>query len=272
MEDVNNQIHHLKLQQESAAQLISLGDLYFSQGNILEARYQYLQAIEKFPHDVTGFIKMGEYCLHQHLENETNNYFTTALNLVPKSKAALLGLAHLHFSRKGYLRAEDYILRALNVYPEDPDVLFYAGIINIGKHNMFYAQKYLEQALQFSDTPMYPFVLFYKGILNAKLGFFERASNDFVMLEKYSPFMFVEDEVSGKISRNAQILQHNRGYVYYRLGELDKAVQIYTTLLEQHPTFSASSWVNLGLIHWIRNDTSKALASFHQANKIDFKA
>ncbi|MHA1745650.1 MAG: CoB--CoM heterodisulfide reductase subunit B [Promethearchaeota archaeon] len=271
MEDVKNQIHHLKLQPESVEQLISLGDLYLSQGNMVEARYQYLQTIEKYPSHVIGFLKMGQFSLRQRLENEANNYFTQALNLNPKSKDVLLGLAHLHYARKGFLRAEDFILRALKEYPEDPEVLFFAGIINLGKHNMFYAQKYLDQALQFKEALTYPYALFHFGILNAKLGFFERASDNFVVLEKYPPFIFTEDP-QGDISKNAQILQHNRAYIYYRLGELDKAIQLYTVLLEKCPTFSASSWVNLGLIHWIRNDTAKALDCFQRANKIDFKA
>src|SRR6478609_5042777 len=63
---------------------------------------------------------------------------------------------------------------------------------------------------------------------------------------------------------------NNRGFVYWRKGDTDRAIADYTEAIRLDPKF-AVAYANRGLAHSDKGDTRRAIADYNEAIRLDPK-
>ncbi|UYP43904.1 hypothetical protein NEF87_000189 [Candidatus Lokiarchaeum ossiferum] len=265
MEDVGKQIQKLKKLDESAENLIHLGNLYLKKQDKLEARYYFQQAIEKYPSHIEGYIKLGEFSLEQNKLKEANNHFSKAYDIDSKNVEVLIGLIKTHLKRDGLSFADRYSEKAIKVAPENVEILFLAGLTKLKQHNIFYAKKYLNLAMEKQDAEFMPFIRFYLGVLLVKQGLFETALDHFRAIQESAPFQNID-------LKNGQALRNNVAYTEFRVGNIEKAEKLFVELTSTAKAVDPYIWVNLGQIYWIQNKVEDAVKALETAHKMDSRS
>jgi heterodisulfide reductase subunit B2 len=265
MENVNDQIQKLKSQTESIVQLVDLGDVYLQKNDKLEARHYYQMAIEKYPQDPSGHAKMGAFTLLNGEAEEANSFYAQAVRLDSSNAENWLGYAKTHLSLNGLTRAEEYIEKALNLKPEDIEILFYAGVVKLQLHNLFYARKYLEQAVKDRNYKLYGKVKFYMSVLNAMQGRFDKALEDLGAIKDIADFNSINHP-------NGFAYQNNLAMVKLQLGNAETATSILKNIAENSSIKKASTWTNLGIVYWTQDKIPEATEAFEKAHSLDSEA
>ncbi len=242
--------------------LIDLGISFLEKGDVLEARYNFMEAIKKYPSEPLGFIQIGLFNLENGDFIAASNDFLKAADLDKNNPEIWINLAKIHFRLEGLTRAFDYAQKALDLTPNNPKALFYAGIIKLFQMELFYAKKYLTQAAYNKKDPIYPYAKFYLGILYAKQGLFLKAAENFRAIQSDSNF----NDISTK---NGIYLQNNLGLVEYRLGNLIGAEKTFENITKNTTNIDASIWINLAMIYWSQDKTQQNLNALRNAYKID---
>jgi len=245
--------------------LIDLGNSFLEKGDVLEARYNFMEAIKKYPSEPLGFIHIGLFNLRNGDLISASNIFMQAADLDPNNPEIWINLAKIHFRLEGLTRAFGYAQKALNLSPDNPKALFIAGIIKLFQMELFYAKKYLTQAANSEKDPVYPYAKFYLGILYAKQGLFLKAAENFRAIQSNSNF----NDISTK---NGLYLQNNLGLVEYRLGNIIGAEKTFENITNNANNIDASIWINLAMIYWSQDKTQQNLNALRNAYKIESKS
>lgn len=261
MEDVKKQIRSLKGKTENAADLVRLGDLYLTNNDKLEARHYYEEAIAQFPDQIEGYLKMGSFTLENEKLFDANHYFSDALKIDSQNLDALLGTIKVHIEREGLDRAEFFMKSALKHYPNNPVVLFYAGLLYFKKHNLFYAEKYLLEAEKIKDNPMQPFSRFYLGLFEFQRGLFQKALDYFNSLTDRD--VFKENH-----PKNYEAIWNNIGLSHFRLGNYENAQKAYQKVVEKIEKPDAKLFMNIGILYWVQDKLEDALTAIKKAHNI----
>ncbi|QEE16976.1 CoB--CoM heterodisulfide reductase subunit B [Promethearchaeum syntrophicum] len=250
---------------DSLENLIDLGVSFLENGDILEARHYFQDAIKKFPSKPQGFIHLGLFNLKNDDLVAASNNFLNAANLDRKNTEIWINLAKIHFKLGGLARAFDYSQKSLELSPNNPKVLFYAGIIKLFQMDLYYAKKYLTKAATIEKDPIYPYVKFFLGILYAKQGLYLKAAENFRAIKSHPIFKDIS-------TKNGLCLQNNLGMVEYRLGNIIVAEQIFEHITKNGHNLNANIWINLAMIYWSQDKTQQNLSALRKASQIDPKS
>jgi len=242
--------------------LIDLGNSFLEKGDVLEARYNFMEAIKKYPFEPLGFIHIGLFNFKNGDLIAASNDFLKAADLDPNNPEIWINLAKIHFRLGGLSRAFGYSQKALDLSPNNPKVLFYAGIIKLFDMDLFYAKKYLTQATNNEKDPIYPFAKFYLGILYAKQGLFLKAAENFRAIQSNPNFRDIS-------TKNGLYLQNNLGMAEYRLGNIIGAEKIFENITKNGSNIDATIWINLAMIYWSQDKTQQNLIALRKAYQKD---
>ncbi|MHA1777072.1 MAG: CoB--CoM heterodisulfide reductase subunit B [Promethearchaeota archaeon] len=277
MVEVEQEITHLRRIAESFDDYLKLGDLYLKLHKFLEARYYYSQLIKRNPNDIRGFLKMGFLSILLDNYREANNYYSDALKLDNRNIHALMGLAKVHLHWNGLEKAFFNLTTANKLISQNPEILFLLGVVHFRRLEIFYAEKYLREAitlLQVGKTTLkkeqsskleflQDAASFYLGTVEAQKGLYQNALNEYTMLEDHTFF-------NTEHAENYQALWNNIGIAQYRLGEYAYAKIAFQNVLDKlEPSqVKPQIWVNLAMIHWMQEDYNSATQALENAHRI----
>lgn len=71
---------------------------------------------------------------------------------VSKIEGNLVNLAYINLALKDTVRSENLLRQSLNLYPSDPDALYYMGLIDFGRKNFVGSINYFKQSIKLSKA------------------------------------------------------------------------------------------------------------------------
>jgi heterodisulfide reductase subunit B len=264
VKNVGQEIQKLKAQKESLEQLITVGDLYIQQGNKLEARQYYQDAIKKYPKKADGYIRMGTLALLNESYDEADDNFQQAIDVDKNCIPAWIGLTKIFLKKQGITRAHEMIDRALKVDPNHSEAVFLGGLVKLRAGDYFHAQQLLTQASTTETSPFMPYAKFYLGILYAHQGWFQKAKIQFLGLKTHTAFNDLN-------SQNGIALRNNLALVELRLNNFTEAESWITMVTKAAKNVPASIWMNLAIIYWSQDKIPDAITAIKKANELDSK-
>ncbi|WP_457556967.1 CoB--CoM heterodisulfide reductase subunit B [Candidatus Harpocratesius sp.] len=296
MEEVDKKILHLRRYAESIEDLSELGDLYVEQEKYLEARYYFEKMIEKDPTNILGYLKRGYLALKLENYRDANNNYYEALKLDGKNIEALIGLAKVHLMCNGFEKALFYLTSANRFSPGSPEILFYLGFLHFKRHEIYYAEKFLNEAKEilkqetneknkinrinkndgkdtktkndklYSKSNIWVYISFYLGTIEAQKGLYQNALNEFTLLEDHPIF----DPIN---FTNFQALWNNIALAQFRLGEISYAKIALKKIIDYSESNSkkvnSTTWLNLAILYWTQDQLEEAKKAFDEVRRLE---
>ncbi len=194
---------------------------YYKAGEFPEALREALLAKEADPNDPEIYNLLGLIYLGRKDEEKALQYFTKALELDPKYSEALNNVGSVYLLKNQFDQAISYFKKALeNPLYEKP----YIALTNLAyayyrKGDRQKAIDYLDQALHYN--PRYSLAYFYRGLMALEDGQLEEARLNFHRAVRFN--------------RQDMASRYYLGLVYFRLGDQEKAVKIWRSIVELAP-------------------------------------
>jgi tetratricopeptide (TPR) repeat protein len=207
----------------SSEALYGLGSVYLQQGKLKEARESF-ERVLKLESGYPGTIpnawnNLGILSVREGDGGTAIEYFQRALQIDPAHLIALLNLGNAYRQQREWAGAQNTLLRALAVAPDDPEVNYSLGMVSAQFDESDRAYEYLKRAVQL--RPAYPEALNNLGVLYLRTRRPEEAVHSF--------------EESIRVAPEYDQSYLNLARVYVIQGERKKAREVLLELLKQHP-------------------------------------
>jgi tetratricopeptide (TPR) repeat protein len=175
-----------------------------------------------------------------------------ALTLDPKSNEALLKLGKLNLVIKEYKTAFDYLNKALELQPVNPEAYFNRAIGLLEKGDTVKAVDDLKKAVDQNQK-------YYEAYL--ELGDLYSVKKDKMAADYFKNALSVRP--------NDKIARYMLGMYYQETGNYDPAIQAYQALMKTDSAYRNAPY-NIGYIYLVNyKDFGKAVEYFSKALRID---
>ena len=140
-----------KLQALSHEELITRGNQFLQERNTRLARLHFRIAIEKKNDSAPAYAGLGEALALENENKAAHQVLDKALALDARNRQALIAEAKLYEKERNFTKAEINFNRALEIYPDDPEIMTELAITygNDGKADL--AEKFLSKVV--SEKP-----------------------------------------------------------------------------------------------------------------------
>ena len=225
------------------------------------------------------------YLLMADLDGAERN-FQLALTLNPACAACDLGVAEVAEQQKDSEKALAYLLKAKQLEPENPDILFEFGKVCLERNLIDDAVSALSKAAALKpDRDSYVYVLASAYVARDDLpkaesllrGLLQKHPQDQVLNYAMGTVYYLQGHYTEARSSLEQSLQEEPNQVaasyylsltYSHLGQNDRAVALLRNLIESHPQY-APSYVKLGTILVAEHDYAEAQEDLERAIALD---
>lgn len=228
-------LYRARQQDGSLAQALQLAGMAYQAGDLDQALFQYLRALE----------------------------------IEPKQYSALVWVGRIHRERGNIQLAELAFDEALRKAPSDLDALAEMGMLQLAKRDQDQARKLLSSAVlldqqRLGGSPLteLPPVDALKvdrqspvRLYNA-LGVLADLNNDFPLAERYY-------RLAMQIEPRSVLVQNSLGYSYYMAGHWQEAERVFSRALDRNTAY-APLWRNYGLLMARTQRYEEALSAFEQ--------
>ena len=232
---------------------MSLGGLLFDTGRYEEAIELLEPAIERFPDEFVLNLILGLSYTQDAQYNEAESYLKKALLMEPGEFTALYAYGVVLNQLDKFEEALIYLNQALEQDPENVSLMGTAGLIheNLGDHQK--SEELYEKALEINPTNALV-------LNNYSYSLAEREKDLDRALQ-------MAKEAIAFDSTNSSYLD-TIGWVYFKLGEYEKAKYYIEKSLENDPE-NAEVLDHLGDVYFKLNDNAKAKEYWERAYEID---
>lgn len=231
----NSVLYRARQQAGSLEQAMQIADVAYQAGDLDQALFQYLRALE----------------------------------LDPQRYSALVWVGRIHRERGNIQLAEMAFDDVLRNAPDDLDAITEMGMLQLAKRNQEGARALLYKAVRLDQQRLgndpqgeMPAVASLSvdrqspvRLYNA-LGVLADLNNDFPLAEQYY-------HLALQIEPRSVLVQNSLGYSYYMAGQWQDAERIYSRALDQTSTY-APLWRNYGLLLARAVRYEEALSAFEQ--------
>jgi|SRR5687767_774872 len=203
--------------------------------------------------------------------NEKANDFPNQLRAEDVSDVRMLADIGLHFARltlqsasaekQNYInRADQFLLRAAQLSPDNAIVLFVRGYLSVAKGNMAEGRDYYHQAI--SREPEFPRAL-------NNLGYTYAIEEDFSNAQKQFQAA-VETAGSGAPNQGLRTWLLNLASASLEVGDDDKACRTWKQASEiPGASEDVHTFIGLAICNYVRGRKEAASADFQQANQVN---
>jgi len=141
-------IHVISLESKSAVAFKLLGQLYFEQGKLIEARETLEHVLKLTREDADVYAQLAEVAAGERQPDKAKTYYQQSLKFNNENARTLFRLAELNNETGGYPEALKNMKAALKIEPKNPrylDGLFNVSILNKDKSEALDAYKALKE-------------------------------------------------------------------------------------------------------------------------------
>lgn len=138
----------LKIDPKSTQTHISLGAVYFEQGQKAEAEKEFMQALQLEPMNPGANNNMGRLRMEARRFKEAEAFFKKALEADPNNNFALNNLGNLYFVQSNYKESAEVFQRSLALEPRNPGPHYYLAQIAEKQKDKPKATEHWEKAIE----------------------------------------------------------------------------------------------------------------------------
>ena len=208
---------------ESAEALYGIGSVYLNQNKQADARQMFERCVKlkpNYPETLPdAWNNLGVLATRDGNVTQSIEYFQQALKINPRHLLSLENLGNAYRLEKRWNEAQEVLERAVGVSSEDAEANYSLGMVFAQTNDTARAYEHLQRALK--ARPVYPEALNNLGILLLLTHRRDDAVASFEQCIRVAPAF---DQAYLNLAR-----------VYAREGDRDKARQVLSNLLEQHP-------------------------------------
>ena len=210
------------------------------------------KAISLDQKNVDYYLVLSDIELQLGKPKESQDALVHALTVSPGNNATLIKLAKLNLILKDYPRTFEFVKKAIDADPVNPQAYFIRGIALLEKGDTNRAvgdlMKAVDQDQEYYDAYM-------------TLGDLFSLRDDPMTASYYLNAI--------KVNPQSKEALYRLGMYYQENGQFDKAIQTYATLQKFHPDFRNAPY-NTGYIYLVyKLDFNKSIEYFNEAIKID---
>jgi len=206
--------------------------------------------------DVEEFEDIVEYFINKEKITEAQNALKYALNLHPGAFSLLLKQAQVYVESEKTEKALAVLGKLKAIHPEEPEIYFWLGMVEISKKNFEAAENDFAKLLKFMKEDDEE-ILLLVAFSYIQQGEFKRA------------LLYLKKAYS--INQKNSYVLYDLAYCYEQIKDYEKSAINYQKYLEENP-FEANVWYNLGVIFTNLGENEKAIDAydFSIAIKPDF--
>jgi tetratricopeptide (TPR) repeat protein len=226
-------LYRARQQAGSLEQALQLADMAYQAGDLDQALFQYLRALELQPTQYSALVWVGR--IHRERGNIqlAELAFDEVLRKAPDNLDALAEMGMLQLAKRDQERARELLDRAVSLDQQrqaDGDAAAAADALKVDRQ---------------SPVRLY----------NA-LGVLADLNNDFAQAERYY-------RLALQIEPRSVLVQNSLGYSYYMAGHWQEAERVFRRALDRNTTY-APLWRNYGLLMARTERYEEALSAFEQ--------
>jgi Flp pilus assembly protein TadD len=233
-----------KLENMPLETLVGKGINYLEQGNFSLARLHLLKALTLDRDNVEIYGHLGELFLKMEKKEKALTAFAAVLKSRPDNVPALLGIGKLNRLKGDFSAAEEYLMRAQAVAPEDHEVLTELAICYDSS-----GQEALAEMLYLRVTELQP----------GNHSSFNNLGFHYLIQGTY-PQAIAALLNARKLKLEDRVNTNNLAAAYILSGDNSRGLALFENSIGK-----AGAMNNVGYIHMIRNEWWKAEAAFKQA-------
>lgn len=214
---------------------------------------------ENFPKSPVTWFAVATYYLTMGKVAEARKYFSRSSIMDPSFGYSWLGFAHTYVAEGEHEQALSAYSTAARFFPGTHLPHLYLGMQYNKMDDLSLAEKYF--MIAYDMCPTDPLLLNELGVI-----YFKR--QNYIKAKKY--MKRAHDAIKNMKSESKAWISIviNLGHTYRKLGEDERAVKCFKTVLESSkPT--ATLWCSLGFLYLRMKKIEKAIDSFHKALALD---
>jgi len=258
----------------------------FEAGRIEESKKNILLAIKLDPNNFFALSYAGFICAVQKRPAEAKKFLTTAIELNPGDKTAIVNLIKAHIDLNEYKLALKHLEKANTLFINDPEIHYLKAKAFSGLKQLDESYSYFESAINLK--PDYPEALSELGNLlcdmkrhKEALQYYDRAidlqpNNYEIWLNKGTALNHLKEHTQAityydkiiSIQPNLAEAWMNKGKTLYDLKHYDEAIKHFKETLRIKPKL-AEAWFNLGSVLMELEQTAEAANHFEKAMNLN---
>lgn len=214
---------------------------------------------ENFPKSPVTWFAVATYYLCMGKVSEARKYFSRSSIMDPSFGYSWLGFAHTYVAEGEHEQALSAYSTAARFFPGTHLPHLYLGMQYNRMDDLSLAEEYFMMAYDMCPTD--PLLLNELGVI-----YFKR--QNYIKAKKY--MKRAHDAIKNMKSESKAWISIviNLGHTYRKLGEDERAIKCFKTVLESSkPT--ATLWCSLGFLYLRMKKIEKAIDSFHKALALD---
>lgn len=207
---------------------------------------QMLKNKVRYYFDVEEFADIVEYYINKEKLKEAETALNYALNQHPGAYILLLKQAQIFVESERPENALSLLKKLRAIHPEEHEVYFWIGIVEISKNNIESAEENFDKLLKF----------------------IKEEDKDILLLVAFSYIQHGEFEIAlryltkaYKIDPKDSYVLYDSAYCYEQIQDYDNSIFFYKKYLEENP-FEATVWYNLGVIFSKNGETENAIEAY----------
>lgn len=195
------------------------GMIYLALGQIDDARNIFNEVLKKYPNDIDSHFGLAEIELYEGRFSGAENQYAEVLKRQNVNRKALLSLALVAAETGDFEKADTLIRQVTGYYSGDSDVMYLSAIVASMKGDYDNAERLSNLALELNEN-------------NEKA--YELLSTVWFMQKKYEKVIDLCDFLISK-NRNSDVGWYLKGLSYKQLGQVEDAIDIWSTGLSVQP-------------------------------------
>lgn len=196
--------------------------------------------------DVEEFADIVEYYINKEKLREAETALNYALNQHPGAYILLLKQAQIYVESERPEEALSLLKKLRAIHPEEAEVYFWIGIVEISKNNIDSAEENFDKLLKFLKEEDKD-ILLLVAFSYIQHGEFSNALRYLNKAYKIDP-------------KNSYVL-YDSAYCYEQIQDYENSIVFYKKYLEINP-FESTVWYNLGVIFSKNGETENAIEAY----------
>ncbi len=212
----------LKTCRHKAPAYVTIGFLYFLEGNHDKAEKMYYKSIEDDPYHVQAYLELGDMYNAKYDFNKSIDTYTNALKLRPNNTQLMLGLAITYYKNEQFALAKNTLLKLTNITQNNDHAFELLGEISVKEKEFSQGTVFFEKVSDINNN---------KGIILSSQMYLAKINNS--ISELIVDGLTIKFNKSEGKKRRFSATKNHYLYVY----DLSKKNNI-TYIAVQYPTLS----------------------------------
>lgn len=214
---------------------------------------------ENFPRSPVTWFAVATYYLCMGKISEARKYFSRSSIIDPSFSYSWLGFAHTYVAEGEHEQALSAYSTAVRFFPGTHLPHMYLGMQYSRMDDLSLAEEYF--MIAYDMCPTDPLLLNELGVVYFKRQNYIKAKK--YMKRAHEAVKHMKSESKAWVS-----IVVNLGHTYRKLGEDERAIKCFKTVLETSKP-NATLWCSLGFLYLRLKKIEKAIDSFHKALALD---